>query len=103
MVQVRLTSADLTASFRAMGSQGIEAFGIRWVNELTAEFAVARKDFRRLKALIKRRGDTLEVKNRRGIYWTVKRLLKRPVLCFGMLFMLALTLLPEGGREWTTE
>lgn len=92
MVQVRLTSADLTAAFRAMGNHRVEAFGIRWINELTAEFAVARKDFRRLKALIKRRGDTLEVKNRRGIYWTVKQLLKRPVLCFGMLFMLALTL-----------
>lgn len=92
MVQVRLTSADLTAAFRAMGQQGIEAFGIRWENELTAEFAVARKDFRRLKALIKRRGDSLDIKNRRGLYWTFRRMLNRPVLCFGILFLLALTL-----------
>ena len=92
MVQVRLTSADLTAAFRAMGQQGIEAFGIRWENELTAEFAVARKDFRRLKALIKRRGDSLDIKKRRGLYWTFRRMLHRPVLCFGILFLLALTL-----------
>lgn len=92
MVQVRLTSADLTAAFMAMGNQEIEAFGIQWENELTAEFAIPRKDFRKLKALTRKRGDALQIKGRRGLYWAVHRLLKRPVLCFGILFLTIMTL-----------
>ena len=92
MVQVRLTSADLTAAFLAMGHYRIEAFGIRWEDDLTADFAVSRKDFRRLKGLINKRGDTLEIRNRRGLYWVFRRLPERPVLCLGILFLLALTL-----------
>ena len=92
MVQVRLTSADLSAAFWAIGKQNIEAFGIQWENELTADFAVPRKDFRRLNALVKKRGDRLEVKNRRGLYWIFRRFSRRPVLCLGLLLLLVLTL-----------
>lgn len=49
-------------------------------------------DYRRLIRYLKKRGDTVKIVGRKGVYWRIMGLLHRPVLAAGMLFLLFLTL-----------
>lgn len=62
------------------------------VGDLTLRFRLLRADYRRLLRLTQHRGEKLRLLRRKGIYWAARRLLKRPVLLLGMLFLLALVL-----------
>ena len=88
MVQVELTSADTGSALAAVSAVGIPVFHTEQASELTVLFRIRRSDFRKLWLLASKRGDTLSVRRRLGLYWSCKRLLKRPVLVGGMLFLL---------------
>lgn len=59
------------------------------VGDLTARFRVRRRDYRTLEALSEKRGETLRLRRRMGAYWTLKRLLARPMLLAGLAVFLA--------------
>lgn len=92
MVEVELTSAEPGAAFHAGNEQNIPMFDVRQYGDLTARFRIYRRDYRRLASLCQRRGENLRIIRRRGIYWTGKRLLQRPVLLLGLMFLLFLVL-----------
>lgn len=90
MVSVELTSADVPGMLTAINSIGITILHTRKKDDLTVVMEISRADYRRLRALIMKRGESLRILSRSGVYWTFKGLLKRPVLIFGMTFLFLL-------------
>ena len=92
MVQVELTSADLGSTLAAVNHAQIRIFNANPQGDLTIRFWVLRSDHRRLLGVAQKRGERLEVVGRKGIYWNVKSLLRRPVLVIGMVLLLLMVL-----------
>lgn len=88
LVRVELTSADLPGAFGALSDREIPLFDTEQRGDLSCTFFIYRRDFRQLKALCEKRGDRARILSRAGVYWTMKSLLKRPVLLTGMLLLL---------------
>ena len=89
MVEAELTSAEPGAALEAANARGIPLYDVIQVGDLTARFRVRRRDYRTLEALSEKRGETLRLRRRMGAYWTLKRLLARPMLLCGLAMFLA--------------
>ena len=89
MVEAELTSAEPGAALEAANARGIPLYDVIQVGDLTARFRVRRRDYRTLEALSEKRGETLHLRRRMGAYWTLKRLLARPMLLCGLAVFLA--------------
>lgn len=92
MMVVELTSAEPEAALGAVNTRGIEIFRVEQKGELTLRFRIRRKDHAALAALCEKRGETLKVLRKSGLYWAGRQLLRRPVLLLGMASFLALVL-----------
>ena len=90
MVEVELTSADPSRALMLISAADIHVFGTQQISDLTFLFRIRRCDFKKLRTLTQKRGESLTVRRRPGLYWTGKRLLKRPVLMGGLLLLLLL-------------
>lgn len=89
MVEVELTSADPSGALQAVSQAEIPVHQSKPIGELVLRFLIHRQDYRRLSALAEKRGETLRLVHRRGIYWRGKVLFRRPVLLMGLLLLLA--------------
>lgn len=89
MVAVELVSADVPATLTAIHRAGIPIYNSITKDEFTLLFSIDRKNFKKLKHILKRRGEKFKVERKHGIYWRLKSLLRRPVLVFGMAVLLA--------------
>lgn len=92
MVDCELTSADPGIALDAVSRAGITLYQVETDGELSLRFRLARKDWARLWAVCVRRGDSLRLLRRRGLYWTLRGLKKRPVLLMGLAMLLSLVL-----------
>ena len=90
MAEVELTCADTGGAFEAINRQGLPVFQILQISDLTVRFLIYRRDYKALCDLCGGRGDSLKLLGRRGLYWTVGGLLRRPVLTAGMALLLCL-------------
>lgn len=86
-VAVELTSADISRSFRRINELGIPMLHVRQTGDLSAQFEISREDYRAVKTLCEKHGDTLRMQSRQGMYWKMKALLHRPVLILGMVLL----------------
>ena len=89
MVTVELISADVPAALTAINRAGIPIYNSITKDEFTLHFSVDRRNFNKIKQILKRRGEKFKVERKHGIYWRFKSLLHRPVLVFGMAALLA--------------
>ena len=97
--RVEITSADLSRLLDAITKAGIEAYDIVPSNELTAQITVSRRNYTDLVRICNNHGSSLRPVRHMGFFWMCKNLLSRPVLVFGMLFLLLITIaLPR--RVW---
>ena len=92
LITLEITGADISGTLRAMNNAEITLLATVPKGELTVQVTVLRQDYGKCKRIIEKRGDKITVKNRRGLYWTFRRLLDRPVLVLGMLLILAAAL-----------
>ena len=97
MVSVTLTSADISGAITAISASGIVLHDVqRGDDDLQVTFSILRRDYKKLRNIVKRRGDQLNSSHREGLYWLAKGLLKRPVLLLGIAALLFLvTFLPS--------
>lgn len=96
VVELELTSAVLPEALGAINAQAVEIRNLQWKNDLTCRFQTDRKHLRKLKALVDKRGETLRICKKSGLYWRGNALLRRPILVGGFLLILTLTyLLPS--------
>lgn len=92
MMEVELTSAEPEAALGAVSAKGIEIFHAAQKGELTLRFRIRRRDYAALAALCEKRGETLKLLRKNGLYWAAGQLLRRPVLLMGMALFLAMVL-----------
>lgn len=90
-VQCRIVSASLAQFFTQL-SQWCTVTKLENVDDLTATFWVTRDDVLHLQKIAERRGDTLTVIQRDGLYWSLRGLMKRPLLISGLLLMFFLVM-----------
>lgn len=92
MVTLELTSADIGGLLSSINVQGIPVFDVRIRGDLSAEICIYRRHYRKIQKLAQRKGNSVRILHRRGLYWTAKGLLRRPVLAAGMALLLSLAL-----------
>ena len=92
MIQIELTSADLYKTMLQLTNAGIGLHGLDPVNDLTIRFCVFRRDYRKVKTICRRMGDSLRIVRLFGLHWAAKGLINRPVLFGGIVLLLLLTL-----------
>ena len=88
IVSTEITTADLGGTLTAIQNTSISVHDVTFVDELTIHLRIQRKDWKQLRSICTRRGDSVKLLGRGGIYWTLKGLLKRPVLVVGCLLLL---------------
>jgi sporulation protein YqfD len=91
-VTVEITSADISAVLTALVASNIALHHVQIISDLTARMVVSRHDFKRLKVILRRRGEDDRIVRRTGIYWGMKNLLRRPVLVIGLSLLAFLAL-----------
>ena len=96
MIEAELTSADPGTSMQRISEAGIHLFEIHKTGDLSIRFRLRRGDYNALNSIAKKRGETLRLLSRTGIYWTGKRLMARPVLILGFAMLLTMTLVLPG-------
>ena len=92
LITLEITGADISCTLRAMNHAEITLLATVPKDELTVQVTVLRTDYGKCRRIIQKRGDKMTVKNRRGLYWTFRRLLDRPVLVLGILGILTAAL-----------
>lgn len=91
-VEIKITSASPPDAINHLNNNGIQLQNIRYLDDLNVLITVERSAFRLAKKSVESKGDTVSVYHRMGWYWSVKQLIKRPVLIFTMILFLILTL-----------
>lgn len=94
-VTLELTGATLTDSLTHLTNLGITILDVKILDELTARFRILRCDYRKVSKFSKQRGDNLRILRQEGMYWSAKRLLKRPLLLGALLLICGCMLLPK--------
>ena len=97
MIAVELTSADIGEALSAVNGSEIHIYSVEFVSDLTSRMKISIHDYPLFKQIVCSKGCEISIIGKIGIYWTVKRLLRRPVLVLGLI-MLALMVLILPGR-----
>lgn len=92
MVEAELTSAEPETAFDAIGRGNIEIRNVQKLSELTHSFLVSRRNVQLLAELCKKRGETLRVQRKKGLYWGIRQILARRFLLFGGMMLLTIVL-----------
>ena len=92
MLRISVESADLPGLISALNSRGVPLFHAIFQDEVVLTALIRRRDWKRVAALCQARGEKMEIRNRKGLYWQVKRMKTRPVLMLGLAFLLFLIL-----------
>ena len=90
---VEVVSADVPGFLSAANGAGLELRAVEIPDALTVRFELPRIRMKTLTKLTGRRGEKLTILYRRGIWWKVAALCRRPVLTAGILLMVVLTLI----------
>lgn len=94
-VHTRIISASIKDVLNEINRCGITLYDIIHVDELTAEVTVRQYHYKHLKGLVDRKGGTLELIKRSGLYWTIISMRRRPILLLGlMLYIFLAVFLP---------
>lgn len=89
---VELTSAEPELAVSAYAGAGIPMEDLQPQGALTLRFWMPRCCYPQARKLAQKRGDCLKILGKRGIYWMLPRLLRRPVLLLGAAALTGLTL-----------
>ena len=92
MVEVELTSADTDAALQEINERDIAVYQVAKASDLTILFQIKKKDYTKLSALCHKKGETLKTLRHKGLYWTLRSTLQRPILTIGILGFLCLAL-----------
>ena len=92
-VYVEVVSADLPAFLSAANGAGLELRNVEMPDALTVRFELPGTRMKILTRLLNRRGEKMTIIRRRGLWWKLAALKKRPVLAAGMCLIVVLTMI----------
>lgn len=91
LLTLKLTSADTASALSRMNADGIVLYDVQQTDDpLCVCFQIARADLKKVRIVTEKRGEMLTVMGRRGIFWSIRSLVRRPVICFGLLIFVFL-------------
>ena len=93
MMELEITSADISRCLSAISEANVAIFHVQCDSPLVAKFRIYRKDYPFIRELCEKRGETIKICSRSGLFWTGKTLMKRPLLGISMLVLLLGTLM----------
>ncbi len=88
MVEIMITSADVSGAINSMQNLGMVVSNGEYVDPLRFRFFIRSQDLAQLKLLMKKRGDSIVLLQKKGLFYILRNLLKRPVIVFGLLLIL---------------
>lgn len=88
--RIEIVSGDLSQMLSAVTLNGLSLQNVEFLDELHLQATVDRKQLMALEQLVSKRGDTLYVRSKLGIFWSVINIWRRPILVFGLLFVIVL-------------
>ena len=89
-LEVKLHCADPSYAISLLEQSGIPLRKVQFVDELTIHFTVSRWDIQKLRLIAEKRGFEVRISARRGLYWLLPGLIRRPVLLLGLAFLFGL-------------
>ena len=92
MVTVELTSAEPEKVLGDISNTGVQINRVSRSGDLTVRFEVHRHALKKLERILAQKGASFEIKHRTGIYWSIKGIVRRPVLFVGLVFLLLLAI-----------
>jgi len=96
MLEIEVTSADPGQMLQVINRLEIPLYCVNCPEELTVKMKIHRSDLKRIGKECEKRGDTLKICRKIGLYWFLSNLLRRPVLITGLAGLLFLmTYLPS--------
>lgn len=96
MVRAELLTADIAAALENLNRAGIPVFTVKAKDGVRVILDLNRRDYKKARAICRKRGEKLRLLKRTGIYWSLKDIAKRPLLLFGLaVLIMAGALLPS--------
>lgn len=91
VLKIEITSASPTQLLNRAGEAGIALHGIVYQNALTVQCCIARREYTPLEKLVFRLGGNIKILQKRGIYFDLTGLVKRPIFLLSIILILILT------------
>lgn len=85
---IEVTSASSTSTLTAINTYGINLFNVVFVDDLRIRGSIYKFDYAKVTECLSKRGEKWDIIERRGLYWTIRNLNKRPILLTGCLIFL---------------
>ena len=109
--RIEMIHADLGDLLDRLMRSKVELYDVSMIDELTARVTIAREDYDTFSQICDRNGASFRILKRQGLYQYGTRLLRRPVLTLGLLFLLLISLWLPGrilfvqveGNDWTVD
>ena len=92
-IRVELTSADVTKALEALIGKGVRIHRVIFIDELTVQLVMDRSDYGIVHNTAEKRGESLSIIRRNGLFWIISSASKRPVLLVGLLCLLLMMLI----------
>ena len=89
-LRIRIFCADLERTLSALTEKGIDLTNIVRKDYLTAEVTVLQRDYKVMKRTLDKLDENYRVLSHRGILWSVRSAMRRPVLVLGLVLFLFL-------------
>ena len=91
MLEVELTSGAPEVRLWEFSEQEIAVYQVNRIADLCIRFCIHRRDLTKLTKICEKKGDSLIVRNRMGLYFLFSSAGKRPILVAGISVLLLLT------------
>ncbi len=95
ILTLEITCADCATLLNALGDNHIRLSDVSYCSDLILSLKISRNDYDKLKSIAEKHGAAVKIIKKKGLYWTAKSVMKRPVLViFGILLFLGFVFVP---------
>lgn len=90
-LRIRIISADIERVLTVLTGNGIELINIARIDYLTVEVTIFKHDFGGTKVILDKLNSSFAVIQQKGLLFSIRRAIKRPVLVLGFILFILLT------------
>lgn len=90
-LDIELTGAGIVDTINKASQKGIVLQRISWRDPFCVSFLIGVSDYFAFIKLAAKHGDEIKISGRRGFYFWIRNAMIRPILIFGVLFLLVLS------------
>jgi sporulation protein YqfD len=93
LVMVCVTTADQIGFLQKIRESGLTLKDVRIMDDFTIVFDCKRADYRKIRNVVKARGDQVSLLEKKGIFWTILGLRSRPIFVIGLTLLFILSMI----------